>query len=77
MITMVVMVNKIKVGETYHILIPSKTAKLYKIHILAIIDNCQIVYKWYGKHKQWWHYEVEAIWWLQTKIDRAKTWKKE
>lgn len=31
----------------------------YKIHIVAVVDGCMVVYKWYGKHKQWWHYEVK------------------
>ncbi len=33
----------------------------YKCHIVALLKNekqPQIVYKYYGKHKQWWHYFV-------------------
>ena len=35
--------------------------RAYKIHIVAIVDGNQIVFKWYGKHKQWWHYQVLQI----------------
>lgn len=32
--------------------------EFYKCHVLAIVDKDYVVYKWYGKHKQWWHYEI-------------------
>lgn len=31
-----------------------------KIHIVELIENDMIVYKYYGKHKQWWHYVVKS-----------------
>lgn len=31
---------------------------VYKIHVLAIIEG-MIVFKYYGKHKQWWHYDIK------------------
>jgi len=31
---------------------------VYKLHILAEVES-MIVYRWYGRHKQWWHYEIE------------------
>jgi hypothetical protein len=33
---------------------------LHKIHILEVIDGEMVVYKYFGKHKQWWHYGVES-----------------
>ncbi len=33
--------------------------KPYKAHVVAIVDGNMVVYKYYGRHKQWWHYEVE------------------
>lgn len=33
----------------------------YKNHIVSILDNepsPQIVYKYYGKHRQYWHYSI-------------------
>ena len=35
--------------------------KLYKCHVLAIVDEDMVVYKYFGRRKQWWHYEVEPI----------------
>ncbi len=35
-------------------------------HILHVMphperkDDILIVYRWYGKHKQWWHYDVTS-----------------
>ena len=45
-----------RVGETYHIYRGFR--RKYKIHIVAIVDGGMVVYKFYGKHKQWWHYEI-------------------
>lgn len=46
--------------------------KPYLIHIVAIVDLDQVVYKYYGRHKQWWHYEIEQVDLLQVRIDRTK-----
>lgn len=32
---------------------------LYRIHIVEIVDCEMVVYRYYGIHKQWWHYGVE------------------
>lgn len=45
--------------------------KPYEIHILAVIDGNQIVYKWYGLDKQWWHYEVKRADILEKEIEHA------
>jgi hypothetical protein len=29
-----------------------------KIHVLAVIDRDQIVYKFFGRQRQWWHYGI-------------------
>lgn len=36
-----------------------------KCHFLAMVDDDFVVFKWYGRTKQWWHYEVEHISMLQ------------
>lgn len=51
-----------KIGDTFHLLKGPLPA--YKCHIVGIVDENMIVYKWYGRHKQWWHYSVEAAWLL-------------
>ena len=35
-----------------------------KYYIVAVLDKeetPQVVYKFYGKNKQWWHYKIEPI----------------
>ena len=44
------------IGETYRARI---NGSIYKIHIVGLVDDVMIVFKYYGKHKQWWHYEVK------------------
>ena len=49
----------------------SVSGHFYKCHVLAIVDDEMIVYKWYGKHNQCWHYQVEYRAVVQQIIDRA------
>ena len=65
----------LKVGDTFHHTQPSfEGTKEYKCHILAVVDNEYIVYKWYGKHKQYWHYQVEHKMLVEGMIKRHKKW---
>jgi hypothetical protein len=32
---------------------------LIRIHIIAVVDDGEVVYRYFGRHKQWWHYGVE------------------
>lgn len=45
----------VKAGDTTYAWVQGRA---YKIHIVSIVDDIQVVFKWYGKHKQWWHYDV-------------------
>jgi len=66
-----------KVGNTCQISqVGLRGVKFYKIHILAIVDKNQIIYKWYGQFKQWWHYEIKEAQWLKFDIELAKEKKK-
>ncbi len=58
------------VGDTHHIWDP--ISGQIKIHILAIVDEGYIVFKWYGKRKQWWHYEVLHNYSLTAKVELAE-----
>ena len=52
-----------KAGQRYHMLNNQHRIGRTKIHIVAVIEDdghIIIVYKWYGLHKQWWHYEIES-----------------
>jgi len=57
-------------GQTYHAAIGPGLP--YKIHICAVIDNEMVVYRYYGRHKQWWHYVVEHHEMVAIKIERGK-----
>ncbi len=46
--------------------------KPYKAHVLAIVDQDWVVFKWYGRHKQWWHYNVDHKSGLRIQIEHAK-----
>lgn len=68
--------ESLKVGDTFYHTQPGfEGIKEYKCHVLAIVDDEYIVYKWYGKHKQWWHYQVEHISIIEVKIKIHKEWK--
>jgi hypothetical protein len=28
---------------------------------MSIVDGDMVVFKYYGRHKQWWHYSVEDM----------------
>lgn len=60
---------KFEVGKTFK-LRKGFGDRLYKCHVLAIVDKDYIVYKWYGRHKQWWHYEVEHWWYLEQQVKK-------
>jgi hypothetical protein len=56
----VVVVGEIKPGKSYRVCF-NHTIHSLKMHIVAIVENQMVVYKWYGKHKQYWRYNVEHI----------------
>jgi hypothetical protein len=60
---------KFKKGQTYKAAIIGM--HIYKIHILAIVEE-MVVYRWYGRHKQWWHYGIEEPNMLEFYIKKVK-----
>ena len=56
-----------KAGQTYHII---KGIEIYKIHIVSVIDENQVVYKWFGKQQRWWHYNIILDVELEIEIER-------
>jgi hypothetical protein len=62
---------EIKVGMKF------KEKQGYKCHILAIIEDTenpglfskQIVYKYYGKRKQWWHYDIVGFYSFNMRLE--------
>ena len=64
------MENNFKAGHEHHILI--NILEPHKIYILAVVDECMVVYKYFGKHKKWWHYNIDHKDILDVKIHTAK-----
>lgn len=51
--------------------------KSYKYHVVSIINDGKrklIVFRYYGKHKQWWHYEIMELWHIENMFE-AGLWK--
>jgi len=52
-----------KEGETYRAYFGGK--ENHKIHIMYVLDSVYegqklVVFRWYGKHKQYWHEEMRT-----------------
>jgi len=62
--------KNIKVGKRYREFYGKGHPMNKLIHIRAIVDKDQIVFCWYGKHKQWWHYQVESIFFFELGFKR-------
>lgn len=63
---------KLKVGDRYrikHVFGPHPQG--YLVHIVAIVDEDYIVYKYYGRCKQYWHYGVKHIGVFKIWLDRS------
>jgi hypothetical protein len=46
-----------RAGEIFY-----KGREPYKYHIVGVLSLAQqVIYRYYGKRKQWWHYEVEHM----------------
>jgi hypothetical protein len=50
---------KFKKGQSFRMHI-STLGEARKVHIVALIENDMVVYKYFGKHQQWWHYFVKS-----------------
>lgn len=46
-----------------------------KIHIVELIENEMIVYKFFGKRKRWWHYRVTHKRELEKYFEMGKEYK--
>jgi len=58
-------------NKSYHIYM-FDVCRNQKIHIVELIENDMIVYKFFGKHKQWWHYKVESKRQIEFYFEMAK-----
>lgn len=51
----------------------------YKCHVVTNLpkeSGGHIVFKWYGKHKQWWHYYVESYFYFELRMREEEDYKK-
>lgn len=62
-------------GKSYRIHMP-EVGEVRKIHIVEIVENDMIVYKFFGKNKQRWRYKIEHVSELQFWNKRAQEEKK-
>jgi len=70
----------IEAGKSYKVRLKYNhiTYKVYVDHILpSVYENENlIIYRWYGKHKQWWHEEMcteqEFLRWLEFTNEEKK-----
>ena len=62
--------NPFKEGDTFYL--PKGPGGDYKCHAAGIVDEDVVVYRWYGKKKQWWHYEVEPAYLLRIMLGIKK-----
>lgn len=61
------------VGDTHHIIIGY--GRPNKIHIVAIVEKYMIVFRWYDRHKQYWHYVIKHKDILNIEIEISRTYK--
>lgn len=66
-----------KPGRKLHVEFFDNPGAIYKIHVLAVVDEYYVVYRFYGVHKQWWHYRVEYWDKVKTMYNNAKELKEE
>ena len=70
-----------KAGQTYKALIPYGD-KPYKVHICYVLNSIHeyqklIVYRFYGRHKQWWHEKMCTDYDMEHCIQKSKSWEKQ
>ncbi len=52
----------LKIGQFFYEKNPNSNYKYHIVNIFKDNDLWLIVFKYYGKHKQWWHYELKELW---------------
>lgn len=60
----------IDIGKSYHAIVNG--IKPYRIHILALVDEDMLAYKYWGHHKKRWFYNIEAVIIVASRIDMAR-----
>ena len=69
-------ITSLKPGDTF---IHKNGPYKYKCHIVVNLPNepgGRIVWKYFGKHKQWWHFEIESYYWFELRMQTPEDIKK-
>ena len=63
-----------KVGETYRALLGMNVYKIYIEHILPPLStpSPDIIFRYYGREKQWWHRRMELALMLTLYVQQGK-----
>jgi hypothetical protein len=56
----------LKQGEKYRIFYSEGNHNNKTVHIRAIVDNSQVVFKWWSRSKQRWIYKVEDMYYFKS-----------
>ena len=75
---------KFKKGQTFRAVVPFSDPYIYRIHIDHVLpsvykDRKLIIYRVWGKHKQWWHELIctdKKMEWYIEKIKCIEKWNK-
>lgn len=59
-------VTKFVIGQPFYM--DKGPGKLYKCHVVTVVDTVMVVYKWYGRRKQWWHYQIDSAYMLAWRV---------
>ena len=62
----------IEIGKKYKIYFSENNINNKTIHVLAIVDEDQVVYKWWSKRKDRWIYVVDDMMWFDTISDNIR-----
>lgn len=56
----------LSVGDSFY----CRDGGIYKHHVVAVLEEeGQVIHKYFGKHKQWWHYKIESIYSFNCYLD--------
>jgi hypothetical protein len=64
---------KLKIGDCFY----EKNYSRYKYHVVAVLEEEeQVIFKYYGKRKQWWHYIIKSFYEIDSWFECGLYYKK-
>ena len=55
--------NKLRPGTSWHLFWGEGNPNNRLIHIRAVVDDMQVVSRYWNRHEQRWVYEVDSLYW--------------